>query len=164
MAKNWTIGEAARVVFEGTDTAAILDIGRRFPLFAVLAGKMNEAGVKMLEAMPDYITARKAESALKGDVVVSDEDDEAEVPAKKEKSAKKEKEKPVKKEKPAKKAKPVVEDDDDDDFDDDDDEEEVKPAKKAKKAGKPEKKAKKPVIEDDDDDDDDFDFDDDDDE
>lgn len=162
MAKNWTIGEAARVVFEGTDTAAILDIGRRFPLFAVLAGKMNEAGVKMLEAMPDYITARKAESALKGDVVVADEDDEAEVPAKKEKSAKKEKEKPVKKEKPAKKAKPVVEDDDDD-FDDDD-EDEVKPAKKAKKAGKPEKKAKKPVIEDDDDDDDDFDFDDDDDE
>lgn len=164
MAKNWTIGEAARVIFEGVDVAAVTDIGRRFPLFSVLASKMNEAGIKMLEAMPDYITARKAESALKGDVAVADEEDEVaeEKPAKKEK-AKKEK---AKKEKPAKKAKPVVEDDDDD-FDDDDEEEEVKPAKKAKKAvkpAKPEKKAKKPVIEDDDDDDDDFDFDDDDDE
>ena len=76
-----------------------MDIGRRFPLFANLAAQVNEAGVAMLDCVPEYCTARKIESVLKGDVQESgDGDDEAaedEAPAKK--PEKEEKKAPVKK-------------------------------------------------------------------
>ena len=34
MATNWTVEQAKKVITEGTDIAAITDIGRRFPLTA----------------------------------------------------------------------------------------------------------------------------------
>ena len=162
MAKNWTIGEAFKAVMEG-DKEGILDVGKRFPLSCVMLAKVNAEAAVIFDALPENMTVRKLESALKGDIEVSDEDDaneDAPVIEKKEKKEKAEK-KVGKRGRPAKK---VVEpdDDDDEDFDEEDDDEEevvVKPKKKEKKNKKP---AKKPVVEDDDDDDDDFDFDDDD--
>ena len=98
MAKNWKVGEAVRAIQAG-NKEDIMDIGRRFPLFANLAAKVNEAGVAMLDCVPEYCTARKIESVLKGDVQESgDGEDEAaedEAPAKK--PEKEEKKAPVKK-------------------------------------------------------------------
>ena len=98
MAKNWKVGEAVRAIQAG-NKEDIMDIGRRFPLFANLAAQVNEAGVAMLDCVPEYCTARKIESVLKGDVQESgDGDDEAaeeEAPAKK--PEKEEKKAPVKK-------------------------------------------------------------------
>ena len=97
MAKNWTVGDAAKVIFEGVDVSAIMDIGKRFPLFAVACAKVDANGVKVLSAIPEYITVRKVEAILKGDVaesvdVESDESEEvAERPVKKDKKEKKEK-------------------------------------------------------------------------
>ena len=98
MAKNWKFGEAVRAIQAG-NKEDIMDIGRRFPLFANLAAQVNEAGVAMLDCVPEYCTARKIESVLKGDVQESgDGEDEAaedEAPAKK--PEKEEKKAPVKK-------------------------------------------------------------------
>ena len=98
MAKNWKVGEAVRAIQPG-NKEDIMDIGRRFPLFANRAAQVNEAGVAMLDCVPEYCTARKIESVLKGDVQESgDGEDEAaedEAPAKK--PEKEEKKAPVKK-------------------------------------------------------------------
>ena len=98
MAKNWKVGEAVRAIQAG-NKEDIMDIGRRFPLFANLAAQVNEAGVAMLDCVPEYCTARKIESVLKGDVQESgDGEDEAaedEAPAKK--PTKEEKKAPAKK-------------------------------------------------------------------
>jgi len=94
MAKNWKVGEAVRAIQAG-NKEDILDIGRRFPLFAVLAGQTNEPGAKLLDAIPDYVTARKMESVLKGETEDSgedaDTDKEEEAPKEKEKEKKEEK-------------------------------------------------------------------------
>lgn len=116
MAKNWKVGEAVRAIQAG-NKEDILDIGRRFPLFANLAAQVNEAGTKMLDCVPDYCTARKIESVLKGDVQETEGDDDAveeEAPAPKKAPAKAEK---VEKKAPKKAAKKeeVVEDEEDGD-------------------------------------------------
>ena len=91
MAKNWKVGEAVRAIQAG-NKEDIMDIGRRFPLFANLAAQVNEAGVAMLDCVPEYCTARKIESVLKGDVQEAADDDREEEEA------------PVEKKAPAKKA------------------------------------------------------------
>ena len=98
MAKNWKLGEAVRAIQAG-NKEDIMDIGRRFPLFANLAAQVNEAGVAMLDCVPEYCTARKIESVLKGDVQESGdgEDDAAEDEAPAKKPEKEEKKAPVKK-------------------------------------------------------------------
>lgn len=155
MAKNWAAAEAIEAI-KNDDRAAIKDIGNRFPLFAHYAA-CNPS--EIVKALPEYLTVRKIEGILKGDLSVeetdADEVDEEVV----EKKVKKSEEKQSKRgRKPAKK----VEDDDDDDDaddDDDDDEEPVKPAKKTKKKEeKVAKKSKKKSSDDDDEDDDDWDL------
>lgn len=155
-AKNWTAADAVKVIVEGKNFEAIADIMKRFPIFAYYAMKVNDAGVFLLSAMPEYFTARKVNSFLSGntaaldgdDETVSDEeidndsDDENEI---EEKPAKK----TGKRGRPVKKSEPV--DDDDDDENEDEEEEEIKP-KKSKKAAK---KSSKRVVEDDDEDDED---------
>ena len=101
MAKNWKCNEAVRAIQAG-DKAAIQDIGRRFPLFANLAAQVNEAGAAILDCVPEYCTARKIESVLKGDVPEVEEDEVEEVeekaPAKKAPAKKSAKKAPAKKE------------------------------------------------------------------
>lgn len=116
MARNWKVGEAVRAIQAG-NKEDILDIGRRFPLFANLAAKVNEAGAELLDCVPDYCTARKIESVLKGDVQETEDDEAAaedEAPAKAEKKAPEKAAKKAEK-KPAKKAAEDDEDEDDDD-------------------------------------------------
>lgn len=111
MAKNWKVGEAVKAIKAG-NKEDILDIGRRFPLFANLAAQTNEAGVALLDCVPDYCTARKIESVLKGDVQETETEEAEEVeeaPAPK-KAAKAEKKAPAKK--AAKKVEEEAADDD----------------------------------------------------
>lgn len=127
MATNWTLSQALVKITEGTDKAAIQDIGRRFPLTAVALAEIgqNAGAVKIIGAVPSYITARKIESVLKdgveqdSDVDVEDAEDEEETPKKEAK-------------KPAKKAaKEKTEEDAKDEEEDDP----VALYKKCKKAG-----------------------------
>jgi hypothetical protein len=70
MAKNWKAGEAARAIKFGT-TEEKLDVGRRFPLFAILvaiSSATNDAVLELLDNVGEYVTARKVESGLKGEV------------------------------------------------------------------------------------------------
>ena len=96
MATNWTLAQAKKVITEGTDLAAITDIGRRFPLTALAIAKIgdNEGATTIINALPEHITVRKIESVLKDGIADSganddDDDDDAEnaeKPAKKSKA------------------------------------------------------------------------------
>lgn len=107
MAKNWKFGEAVRAIQAG-NKEDIIDLGRRFPLFSNLAAQVNEAGMALIDCVPDYCTARKIESVLKGDVQEAAEGED-EAPAKKA-PAKAEKKAPAKK--AAKKAEEEEDDED----------------------------------------------------
>ena len=170
MAKNWKPIEAINAIKAG-DKEAIMDIGRRFPLFLVQAATVNEAGATLLAAVPKYVTVRQIESILRNgaqdddatDVddtatadIADEETDEEPAPA-----PKKAKAAPAKADKPAKKAakKAVDEEPADDDWDEEEPDEEPAPkkapAKKAtaKATDKPAKKAPAKKAADDDDDD-----------
>lgn len=100
MAKNWKLGEAVRAIQAG-NKEDIIDLGRRFPLFSNLAAQVNEAGMAIIDCVPDYCTARKIESVLKGDVQESAEGEgegEEEEASEKKTPAKAEKKAPAKKE------------------------------------------------------------------
>lgn len=139
-AKNWTAYEAAKIILDGKDFEAIVDIFKRFPVFGMVCTKMNEAGLDILKALGDF-TARKMNAYLR-DASGLSEDDDSDDDAEDEAD-----------DKPAKKSSKKVDEDDDEDEDEDDEE---KPMKKGKNGAK--KSSKKPS---DEDDDDDFDFDDD---
>ena len=48
MAKNYSLAEAVQVLLENEDTAAIADIGRRYPLLAV---KITRVAVRWPDAV-----------------------------------------------------------------------------------------------------------------
>ena len=121
MAKNWKVGEAVLAIKSGS-TGDKLDIGRRFPLFAILAGQTNEAGYELLNCVPDHVTARKIESVLKGDVQPTSDDDSEEVEEVQEAA-------PVEVKKAKTKAKPVENEEEDEDEDEEVDEYAGKTAK-----------------------------------
>jgi hypothetical protein len=79
MAKNWTAREAIKAIREG-NKEAMLDIGKRFPLFAMACVPGNEAVglVGLVEALPEYLTARKLDTYLKGGKVEEGDEDTAE--------------------------------------------------------------------------------------
>ena len=99
MAINYKVGEAIEALKKG-DTQTKIDIGRRFPLFTILAVQLNDAAIEMANAIPSHITARQIESRLKGDTAEvdteddTDEEEEAPTPAQKPKAKVKAKVKP----------------------------------------------------------------------
>lgn len=76
MAKNWKVGEAVEAIKTGTITDK-RDIGGRFPLFAIMAAQLNDAGVELAKTIPDYVTARKIECTLKGEATEDEGEGEA---------------------------------------------------------------------------------------
>lgn len=69
MAVNYTLGQAFKKIADGTDTEAIADIARRFPMVAVNCAKLvDKADVvgPFFDSLPDYLTARKVEKGLRG--------------------------------------------------------------------------------------------------
>ena len=92
MAVNYTLGQAFHKIADGTDTEAVADIARRFPMVAVNCAKLvDKADVvgPLFDSLPDYLTARKVEKGLRGPV----SDDE---PAEEEAAAEEEKPTPKK--------------------------------------------------------------------
>lgn len=68
MARTYTIGEAAKILAEGTDVEAITDIHKRFPMTAqkvleAFAGG-KDAVAEMMGYIPDFITTRKVERQI----------------------------------------------------------------------------------------------------
>ena len=150
MARTYTIGEAAKILAEGTDVEAITDIHKRFPMTAqkvleAFAGG-KDAVAEMMGYIPDFITTRKVEKQIvTGGSAEDDAEDVAEdaaeqdvekpapkkrgrKPAAKAEDDEAEDEKPAPKRrgrKPAK-AKPEPEPDPAEDEDDSDDEDEGK--------------------------------------
>lgn len=89
MAVNYTLGQAFKKIADGTDTEAIADIARRFPMVAVNCAKLvDKADVvgPLFDSLPDYLTARKVEKGLRGSVS-DDEPVEEEAEAEEEKPA-----------------------------------------------------------------------------
>lgn len=80
MATNYTFAQAIKILHDGTDTEAIVEITRRFPQLALLSNtvltKAGEDFVKLSAAFPDYLTANKMNSMLKKGVA-EDGDEEA---------------------------------------------------------------------------------------
>ena len=120
MAKIWTLSEAFNAL-KAHDKASIMDFGGRFPLSTHALEQAREAEV-LLSGLPDHMTMRKLEAALKEGVKPipeADEDDEAmtqeeaKEAREKEEAKKAEKKEPPKKEasrKAAKKPEPEPED------------------------------------------------------
>ena len=75
MAKNWSLAEAVKVIREGKDFEAIQDLGKRFPVLAVLiaGGRFDE----LMQYLPEYLTANKVNGAIKKSIPDGGEDGEA---------------------------------------------------------------------------------------
>lgn len=69
MATNYTFAQAIKIMHEGNNTEAIVEITRRFPQLALMVNtvltKAGEDFVKLASAFPDYLTANKMNSMLK---------------------------------------------------------------------------------------------------
>lgn len=150
MAIEWTTAEAVKKVRENNG-AAIVDLGKRFPLFTHFASNVNTAGVELM--VLSGLTPQQWNNKLKA-LINTDEAEEAE-PVKKAsgRGRKPAAAKAAPKKRAPKKVEPV-EDLDDEDLDEDEEEEdeeleEVKPApkKRAPKKAAPKKRApRKPVV------------------
>lgn len=69
MAKNYTFAEAVKIINEGTDLEALVDIGRRYPVLlqkvTKVCAKAGEDFVELMSFMPEYLTANKVNTAIK---------------------------------------------------------------------------------------------------
>ena len=77
MARNYTVGEGARILAEGVDTDAIVDLSRRFPLFThkfmtAISGD-KDAVVDLLCCIPEYVSTRKVEKVIANGPAEADE-------------------------------------------------------------------------------------------
>lgn len=163
MAIEWTTAEAVKKVREDNG-AAIVDLGKRFPLFAHFALNVNAAGAELM--VLSGLTPQQWNNKLKA-LIDTDEVEEAE-PVKKAsgRGRKPAAAKAAPKKRAPKKVEPEDDyDDEEEDLEDDEEEEEVAPRKRkapAKKAAPAKKRtSKKPVVIEDDEDEDIDDFEDD---
>lgn len=79
MAKNWKVGEAVKAIQDG-NKEDVMDIGKRFPLFARSASTVKEDDLVMdiLNSIPERVSVRVIETALKDGVVEASDEDEDE--------------------------------------------------------------------------------------
>lgn len=81
MATNYTFSEVVAIIKEGKDSAAIADIGKRFPLLAVKLAKATsgdvDAMVEVCGYIPAKVSANKVNMAIKA-ALGDDEPEEAE--------------------------------------------------------------------------------------
>lgn len=82
MATNYTFAQAIKIMHEGTNTEAIVEITRRFPQLTLLVNtvltKAGEDFVKLAAAFPDYLTANKMNSMLKKGTTDGEDEENAE--------------------------------------------------------------------------------------
>ncbi len=79
MAQSYTLGEAAKILAEGTDFEAVGDLHRRFPIFThKLMNAMSgdkDAVVEFVSYIPDYVNPRKVEKVITAEPVEQPEED-----------------------------------------------------------------------------------------
>ena len=72
MAKNYTFKETVKVIAEGKDFETITDIGRRYPvlvhLITAVTAKAGDDFVRLVEFLPEHLTANKVNSAIKATI------------------------------------------------------------------------------------------------
>nr|UVM95716.1 MAG: recombination endonuclease VII [Bacteriophage sp.] len=77
--KNYTLKEAVEIIAKGKDSEAIADLGKRFPILSIkiarLAAKAEKEIIDLMQYMPEYLTIKKVNNAVK---TVNDSKAEAE--------------------------------------------------------------------------------------
>lgn len=77
--KNYTLREAVEIIAEGKDLEAIADLGKRFPILSIkiarLTAKAEKEIIDLMQYMPEYLTIKKVNNAVK---TVNDSKAEAE--------------------------------------------------------------------------------------
>lgn len=67
--KNYTLKEAVEIIAEGSDLEAIADLGKRFPVLSIkiarLTAKAEKEIVEFMQYMPEYLTIKKVNNAVK---------------------------------------------------------------------------------------------------
>lgn len=67
--KNYTLKEAVEIIAEGKDLEAIVDLGKRFPVLSIkiarLTAKAEKEIIDLMQYMPEYLTIKKVNSAVK---------------------------------------------------------------------------------------------------
>lgn len=114
MARSYTLGEAAKILVEGTDIEAIQDLGRRFPVFTnkamkAIYGSADDV-VEFLQFIPEYVNPRKVEKQIIAGPAETDETEDTETDVEPDTVEETAPEKPKRRgRKVAKKEEPVVE-------------------------------------------------------
>ena len=77
--KNYTLKEAVEFIAKGEDLEAIADLGKRFPILSIkiarLTAKAEKEIIDFMQYMPEYLTIKKVNNAVK---TVNDSKAEAE--------------------------------------------------------------------------------------
>ena len=67
--KNYTLKEAVEIIAKGEDLEAITDLGKRFPILSIkiarLTAKAEKEIIDFMQYMPEYLTIKKVNSAVK---------------------------------------------------------------------------------------------------
>lgn len=67
--KNYTLKEAVEIIAKGEDFEAITDLGKRFPILSIkiarLTAKAEKEIVDFMQYMPEYLTIKKVNNAVK---------------------------------------------------------------------------------------------------
>lgn len=67
--KNYTLKEAVEIIAEGKDLKAIADLGKRFPILSIkiarLTAKAEKEIIDFMQYMPEYLTIKKVNNAVK---------------------------------------------------------------------------------------------------
>lgn len=69
MAKNYSLTEAVRIIVENEDAAALVELGKRFPLLVSkitrIAAKAGEELNELMQFMPENLTANKVNQSIR---------------------------------------------------------------------------------------------------
>lgn len=67
--KNYTLKEAVEIIAKGEDLEAITDLGKRFPILTIkiarLTAKAEKEIIDFMQYMPEYLTIKKVNNAVK---------------------------------------------------------------------------------------------------
>lgn len=67
--KNYTLKEAVEIIAKGEDLKAIADLGKRFPVLSIkiarLTAKAEKEIIDFMQYMPEYLTIKKVNNAVK---------------------------------------------------------------------------------------------------
>lgn len=67
--KNYTLSEAVAIIAEGKDLEAITDLGKKFPVLSIKIAKLTTMAkdefVDFMSYMPEYLTIKKVNNAVK---------------------------------------------------------------------------------------------------